>query len=189
MDVITELDLRFNLLVQENFRKDTLTAFMKFFTRLNNYGIMAIGAVVLFLLFQKYREVGAVMGLSLLIQVVLNNLILKNVIARPRPYEVSDAVILLIEKARDYSFPSGHTGSVFAVTFVIWFLLRKELPIAAFLAVTVSALMGFSRIYVGIHYPSDVLGGVLLGLFSAVITIRLVERYDERLRRYFIEKK
>ena len=109
------------------------------------------------------------MGISLLLEFLLNNLIIKNLFARIRPYEVIDGLILLVGKAPDYSFPSGHTGSAFALAVVIFMVMDRKYGI---IALILASLMGFSRLYVGIHYPSDVLGGVILGVVTSVIAVK-----------------
>lgn len=178
MDFFTEMDLNINLFIQESLRTEGLSAFMKFFTVLNNAGMISILTVLLFLVFRKYRYIGIAMTFSLVIEFILNNLLLKNIIARPRPYEISGEVELLVERANDYSFPSGHTGSVFAVTVVLYLLLPESMKKYGILGILLSALMGYSRLYVGIHYPSDVIGGLLLGCVTAIFSVWLLKRQD-----------
>ena len=123
------------------------------------------------------------MGISLLLEFLLNNLIIKNLFARIRPYEVIDGLILLVGKAPDYSFPSGHTGSAFALAVVIFMVMDRKYGI---IALILASLMGFSRLYVGIHYPSDVLGGVILGVVTSVIAVKCFPD-SSRLMKKFIQ--
>lgn len=186
MDEVTRIDLTINLFIQEKMRADWLTPPVRFFTMLNNSGLLVIGTVLLFLIFRKYREVGMVMGISLALEFILNNLILKPLIARPRPYEVSEAVVLLVERASDYSFPSGHTGSAFAISIVLWLLLSKKAGLMGIVAIFLSILMGLSRLYVGIHYPSDVIGGVFLGIATAFLAVWINKKYFENKKQAYL---
>ena len=96
---------------------------------------------------------------------VINNLILKNLVARTRPYEVIDGLHLMVPKAVDLSFPSGHTGSSFATAVVMFIMLPKKYGVPALIY---AFLMGFSRLYIGIHYPTDVLCGGIIGTLVAI---------------------
>lgn len=100
-------------------------------------------------------------ALALLGSLIINNLILKNLIARIRPYEIINGLVPLIEKPTDYSFPSGHTGSSFAAACILYRKLPKRFGIPALL---LAMLIGFSRLYLGVHYPSDVLFGIISGV-------------------------
>lgn len=182
MDGITNIDLNINLFIQENLRVDWLNPIVKGFTMLNNGGLFVIGVVILLLFLKKYRYVGIVTAFSLVIEFILNNLFLKPFIARPRPYDMMDEVILLVEKARDYSFPSGHTGSAFAVGVAMYLMLPKESKNIGRYAILFSVLMGFSRLYVGIHYPSDVIGGALLGIMTAFLAVWIFKHNQKRMR-------
>ena len=99
-----------------------------------------------------------------MIGALITNVTLKNLVARTRPYEVVEGLVLLIEKQRDYSFPSGHTCASFAAAGVYWRMLPKKFGIPL---VILAAMIAFSRLYVGVHYPTDVLAGLLIGLFAA----------------------
>ena len=157
------------LFLQNYVRNPVLNALLIPFTLSNNAGISCILIVAVFIYFKSLRKAGILMGISLLLEFLLNNLIIKNLFARIRPYEVIDGLILLVGKAPDYSFPSGHTGSAFALAVVIFMVMDRKYGI---IALILASLMGFSRLYVGIHYPSDVLGGVILGVVTSVIAVK-----------------
>lgn len=110
---------------------------------------------------KKYRQTGISLAFALVIAFVLGNLILKNVIARPRPCWVRES-IGLIAVPKDYSFPSGHTHVSVLLAVVLWHENRKWGIAAGCLAV----LVAFSRMYLYVHYPTDILGGALLGAFA-----------------------
>ena len=142
-------------------------------TRLGDAGIIWIILTVLLLIIPKTRKTGVIMMAALLADVLLCNVVIKNLVARTRPYEVIDGLKLLIEKQSDYSFPSGHTGSSFASAIVLW----KELPRKyGVMALIVAVLIAYSRLYVGVHYPSDVLAGVVIGTVLALVSVWLVKK-------------
>lgn len=155
------------LWIQNNIRNDVLTPIFKFVTTLGNAGMIWIVLSVGLLIPRKTRRVGVLALVSLLFSALIDNVILKNVVARTRPYEVIEGLTSLVGVQKDYSFPSGHTGSAFAAAVVMFLGLPKKcgIPILVF-----ACLMGLSRLYVGVHYPSDVLGGALIGTGIALFT-------------------
>lgn len=155
------------LWIQNNIRNDVLTPIFKFITTLGNAGVIWIVLSVGLLIPKKTRRVGVLALVSLLFSALIDNVILKNVVARTRPYDVIEGLTSLVGAQKDYSFPSGHTGSAFAAAGVMFRGLTKKfgIPILVF-----ACLMGLSRLYVGVHYPSDVLGGALIGTGIALFT-------------------
>lgn len=155
------------LWIQNNIRNDVLTPIFRFITTLGNAGVIWIVLSVGLLIPKKTRRVGALALVSLVFSALIDNVILKNVVARTRPYDVIEGLTSLVGAQKDYSFPSGHTGSAFAAAVVLFLGLPKKcgIPILVF-----ACLMGLSRLYVGVHYPSDVLGGALIGTGIALLT-------------------
>ncbi|MDR1548616.1 MAG: phosphatase PAP2 family protein [Hungatella sp.] len=149
-----------------------LDMFMKEITGLGDSGIFWIitGAVVL--CFKKTRVMGLCVILSLAAGLLIGNMFLKNLIARPRPCWIDDGIPLLIKNPGDYSFPSGHTLASFEGAVSIWLYNRKWGTLALVLAV----LIGFSRMYLFVHFPTDVLGGLVLGTLIAALVHSIVER-------------
>ena len=94
---------------------------------------------------------------------MLCNVFIKNLVARTRPFDVNTAVQLLVAKPRDYSFPSGHTSASFAAACALVRTLPQKWGTVCMILAGVIAL---SRLYVGVHYPSDVLGGMVVGIFA-----------------------
>ena len=120
------------------------------------------------------------MAVSLLIEVLFCNLIIKTLVARVRPYDVNTAIELLIKAPTDFSFPSGHTGASFAASSGLYFAKnRLWIP-----AVILSVLIAFSRLYLYVHYPTDVLAGAFLGIISgwlgSLIVAYILKKTDER---------
>ena len=149
---------------------DALDVFMKSVTSLGNGGIFWIILAVAFLAFRRTRLVGLSMAVALLMGFIVGDLTMKPLIARVRPYDAAGFTGLLIERQKDYSFPSGHTQAAFASAWVIWYYYRK----AGIAALVLAAIIAFSRLYLFVHYPTDVLAGFLMGSFWAFLTIRLV---------------
>lgn len=99
---------------------------------------------------------------------LITNVCLKNLVARTRPYEVVEGLVPLIGKPTDYSFPSGHTCASFACALVLYRILPKKYGVPALI---LAALIAFSRLYVGVHYPTDVLGGLFVGILSSCLVL------------------
>lgn len=148
----------------QNLHTPLLDQIMVFLTTLGNGGMVWIALSIVLLAIPKYRIYGLTMLVALLISVIFGNVILKNVVARPRPSWIDPSVKLLIPNPTDYSFPSGHTFTSFAAAGSL-FLYNKKFGTAA---IVLAILIGFSRMYLYVHYPSDVLAGALFGLAAAV---------------------
>ncbi len=141
-------------------------AIMCFFTKLGNGGALWSALAVVLLAIPKTRKSGMIIAVSLCIEVALCNIILKNAVGRIRPCEMNTSVQLLIARPQDYSFPSGHTASSFAAAAALFFSGMTKLwkP-----ALALAAIIAFSRMYLYVHYPTDILGGIVIGVLSAYI--------------------
>ena len=146
-------------------------------TRLGDAGIIWIILTVLLLIIPKTRKTGVIMMAALLADVLLCNVVIKNLVARTRPFDVNTAVQLLVAKPRDYSFPSGHTAASFAAMTALFLAKMKKAWIAA---LVLAVLIAFSRLYFYVHYPTDVLGGAVVGILSGIIGYAIVEKIDKR---------
>lgn len=160
------IDADILLYVQEHIRNGFLDPFFKTITHLGDAGIFWIILTAVLLCFRKTRRAGVYSALALFGSVILNNMILKPLVARVRPYEVIDGLTLIVDRAKDYSFPSGHTAASFASAVAMCRQLKKPYGV---LLLILAALIAFSRIYVGIHYPTDVLGGLISGVFLGIM--------------------
>ncbi len=127
--------------------------------------IFWIVLAVAFMITKKYRNCGISMGAGMITGLLIGNLILKNLIARDRPCWINDTVQLLIENPDDFSFPSGHTLASFIAAIII-FRHSKKLGIPALILATVIA---FTRLYLYVHFPTDILGGVVLAIIIAIV--------------------
>ena len=167
--------------IAENLWCPFLDALMPVVTVLGDAGIFWIALAVVLLFFKKTRRVGLGMGIALLMGLVICNLALKPLCQRPRPYDYqydifSKVIPLLIERQHDFSFPSGHTIASFEAAGVIW-LNNKKWGAGA---LALASLIAFSRLYLYVHYPTDVLSSIVLGLGLAVLGNWLARRVPDR---------
>lgn len=168
-----ELDL---LLAIQKLHTPFLDLLLTHITALGNYGIVWILAGVIFLCTKKYRKQGLLLLVSLLFCYLLGNLFLKNLVARERPCWLYPEIELLIRNPGDFSFPSGHsmTGMAGAVSV---YLTNKRLGIAALI---LAAVIAFSRLYLFVHWPSDVLIGGLMGIAIAGIVFAAAKTLEKK---------
>lgn len=180
MEFLLNADAEILLFIQEYVRQDWMNWFWKGITMLGNAGWFWILMSVILLIPEKTRPIGITALVSLIIGTLITNVFLKNAVARIRPYEVVEGLILLIEKQRDYSFPSGHTCASFAAAMVYMKMMPKKYGVPF---VILAALIALSRLYVGVHYPTDVIGGLIVGIFSAWAAVHLMEYLQKRLKK------
>lgn len=157
----------FNLLdqIQQHLANDFLNALVPRISSLGDAGLIWIALSILLLLFPKTRKAGLASGLALLFMLITGNMILKPLVARLRPFTVNTAVELLIPPPTDFSFPSGHTYASFASSSAI-FRNNRKIGIPALI---LASLIAFSRLYLYVHYPTDVLFGILFGILAGWI--------------------
>ena len=137
---------------------------MLFITSLGDDGLFWIAIGVICLVFKKHRKMGLQLLLSMLCTFILGNLIIKNLVARPRPCDIDTAVTLLLSRPHGHSFPSGHSINSM-VAAVALFLNNKKIGIPA---VIIATLIGFSRMYLFVHFPTDVLAGFAIAILVAI---------------------
>lgn len=162
-----------------------LDALMPMITLLGDAGIFWIAIAVVLLFFPKTRKIGLGMGAALIIGLLVCNVTMKPLFARPRPYDYQLAhfgksIQLLIEAQHDFSFPSGHTIASFEAATVLLLHSRK----AGIPAMVLAVLIAFSRLYLYVHYPTDVLTSVILGICFGLLGNWLVQKgfrlYEKR---------
>lgn len=171
MDGWNQIEASVLLWIQENIRTELLDQVMIFLSAINNTGIIAIITVGLLLIWRRYRHVGATAAASLLAEFVLVNVLIKNIVQRIRPYDVNEQLILLGDKPGDFSFPSGHTGAAFAVAIVIYLCMPRKYGASALI---VAGMIALSRLYNGAHYPTDVLGALVIAIITGVLAWKYV---------------
>ncbi|MCU6761324.1 phosphatase PAP2 family protein [Brotonthovivens ammoniilytica] len=145
-------------------------------TTLGNGGIIWIIAGLLLLISKKHRKTGILLLAAFILEIILCNGVLKPLAARVRPCDINSTVQLLVSRPTDYSFPSGHTGASFAAASVLWSRKEKGRLAAMILAV----LIAFSRMYLYVHYPTDILGGMIVGSLSAVIVCMGFKLFEQK---------
>lgn len=172
-----EIDMELQILhaIQE-IHQGWLTDVMRLFTTIGESGLVWIAIAIVLTCIPKTRKCGLTMMIAMAITYLVGNLFLKNVIARPRPCAVDPGVTLKIPFPSEYSFPSGHTSNGFAGAVTIFSYYRK----AGILSLLVAAIIAFSRLYFFVHYPTDILGGIVLGTLDALLAVYLVKRLEDR---------
>ena len=169
-----------------------LTPVFKFITYLGNYGLIFIVAAAVLCLFRNTRLIGLTAICALFIGFLFTNVALKHIVARNRPFvnENSPYYNYWLKagalKESGYSFPSGHTTSAAAFSIAVFLCAKKR---AAAFVLLAPLIMGFTRIYFGVHYASDVVGGLLVGAVAALIATIIVNRVFPHVLMRFSSKK
>ena len=174
---MNEFELKILDFIQNTFKCEFLDMLMPIITRLANSGIFWIALAVLFLLIKRTRKTGLSMAVALILGFIIGNIVLKNVVGRIRPYDVNTDFALLIHTLKDYSFPSGHTLCSFEGAVCI-FIRNKKWGVAA---LVLASLIAFSRLYLYVHYPTDVLAGIILGTLFALAGTFFADKFFEKI--------
>ena len=154
------------------------TPFFQFVTFLGDGGLIYIIAGVICLLFKSTRKLGVTMLLALALGSLTSNLIIKPIVLRPRPFTANSFyyenwLAVGATKVGENSFPSGHTTAVFTCT-LSWILLSNKKW--RFLGIAFAVLMASSRVYLFVHYTTDILGGIIVGCTMAILVSILVKK-------------
>lgn len=173
MHPITAIDLSVLDWIQAHLQSEAADRFFSQITHLADGGAIWIALAVLFLFLPKTRPLGLALALALLLDLVLCNLLLKPLIARTRPFVLQPWVVLLIPSPEDFSFPSGHTAASFAAAFALLFSRSRHW----LWAMPLAAIIAFSRLYLYVHYPTDILGGILVGLAAGWLGCQLCRKW------------
>ena len=157
--------------MQANLRNPLLDLLMPDITALGNGGLIWLLLAAVLICIPRYRKAGAAVLAGLALEVVCCNLVLKPLVARIRPCDVNAAVQLLIARPDDFSFPSGHTGASFAAAAALHASgNRLWIP-----SLILAALIAWSRLYLYVHYPSDVLTGAVIGMMAGWTGSKLMD--------------
>jgi undecaprenyl-diphosphatase len=159
--------------IRDNMHGKIMDNIMVLITSLGNSGLIWIIIALALIVNKKYRNVGYMALVALLLSSFAGDIVLKNIVHRLRPSTNLSAGMLLIDKPLSYSFPSGHAMSSFAVAGVLATQIKKY----SVWVIGLAALIAFSRLYLYVHYPSDVLAGMLLGFACSYITVFLYNKY------------
>ena len=152
------------LWVQNRVRTPFLTPIFQGISRSTDKGAVWLLLALGMILYPRTRHAGVVCLLTILVEVIVVNLFLKHNVARIRPFQAVEELHVLISPPNDFSFPSGHTAVAFTASAAVFFFGYKRMAILLF---AFASLVGFSRIYLGVHYLTDVLGGAFIGILVA----------------------
>ena len=162
--------------IQTNMRSAIGDFIMPFISAVGNAGAIWIAAGVGYLFAPKHRRMGMAILLAIVLELFLCNAVLKPRVGRIRPCDIDPTIALLVPHPHDFSFPSGHTGASFAAAYVM-LLGKSNLWVCA---MVLAGLIAFSRLYLYVHYPTDVLAGIVLGILVGWFAWR-VSAWLERL--------
>ncbi len=177
LEWIQNIDAQILLFIQQYIRQDMMNWFWKGITFLGDAGWFWIVLGVVLLIPKKTRKAGTTALLALIIGSIVTNLALKTAVARVRPYDAVEGLVPLVKKLRDYSFPSGHTCASFSCA-VVYYKMYPDIKGKG--AMVLAVLIGLSRLYVGVHYPTDVLGGAIVGWLSAILALQISVFMEEK---------
>lgn len=167
------MEWEFSLLdwIQNHLRGDVMDTAMSAATFLGNGGWFWIAVTLLGFIPRRTRKYAHVAAIALLMHLILCNFVLKPLIARLRPFQIQ-AVELLIKEPSDFSFPSGHTQAAFSVaTAICMWRRRYGIP-----ALILASVIAFSRMYLYVHYPTDIVAGILFGVAFAFVGLAVSDR-------------
>ena len=169
MNFITKIDISILNLIQ-NLKSPLMDKIMTTITSFGNMGIFWILLIIIFLTTKEYKKMAKYMIICLLVNIIIVNLIIKPAVGRQRPFEIVEGIKLLVLKPQDPSFPSGHSAISFCMlTTILFFSKSKTINIMASL---LAILIAFSRLYLYVHFPSDVFCGIIFGILSSLITLK-----------------
>lgn len=204
-DTLTQIDGNLLIGIQQTLHADWFTSIMKFITSFGNYGWASITLCLILILYRKTRRLGIVCGASVLLTFCCCSAVLKPIVDRARPWEVLPDVMRMIPDPGDSSFPSGHTSNSMAIAFSFWLNTRpgrfdgqndwdesinlewaikdadrRKLHKWSYLLIVFALLIGLSRIYLGMHFPSDVITGILVAVICSQIVYLIKTKLEMR---------
>lgn len=173
--------------IQQNLRGGVLDTPLKLITKLGDVGAFWIGLSLVLMFFRRTRRTGMFCGASILLAFLLVNCAIKPLIGRVRPYTLFSDITSMVGAESDKSFPSGHASNSFACA---WMLCRVGKRRALdYAALALAILISLSRLFVGVHYPTDVLCGILIGIICSEIAMRIMKKYWKRIKPFVLPKK
>lgn len=167
---INKIDNKIINFIERNFHNKKVDIFMKIITFLGDYGLIWL-SVILYLILNNYNQQAKATIIALIATIFSNELVLKNCFKRARPAHKNKYDNMVINVPKSFSFPSGHTATAFSVVATTYTLCDKPIFIISLVSAT---LIAFSRVYLRVHYLSDVIAGALLGSTISHIVITLI---------------
>ena len=182
------------LWIHTHLRFAALTPVMRVLSLLGDKGIFWIALTLVLLLFRRTRRLGIYCAVSMVITFLVVNCAVKPLVARTRPYDLFPEIQILAHAEHDFSFPSGHSANSFAVAWILFQMTRKPYGTSRVMfrsagkpygvcALVLAALIAFSRLYVGVHYPTDVLAGIAIAIALAELTLHQLPRIEKKIAR------
>ena len=173
MNIIQNIDNSILQFIQINMRSSIMDKVMPLITDMGNGAIIWMLIAIVFLINKKYRRYGLMIIVALMLCFIVGNLSIKPLVSRVRPFNAAPLLDgLLIKQPTDFSFPSGHTMCSFASGVVIFYMNRR----IGIFALIISSLIGFSRLYLYVHYPSDVFSGMVIGILLGSLSIIIIKK-------------
>lgn len=183
MDALGRIEGSILLWIQEVLRNGVTDPILSVYTKLGDSGLLWIALCLLLLLHPKTRRAGLTGALALLFSLLFTNIIIKRLVERTRPWLILSELIPLVTERDPNSFPSGHTSAAFAAATAFFHTLpRRWMGITA---LVLAAVMGLSRLYVGVHFPSDVICGALVGFLCGELAWYISRRLQEHRERVY----
>ena len=167
------MDLTIMHWITQAFQSPVMTAVMRFITGWGNLGALWIGFACYFYFIKKDRRTAVFLLLAVVLTWTLNDLLIKQLVDRPRPFMTHTELPALVTQPTSSSFPSGHTATSFAAMMILFACGGHY----RWLGLGSAVLIAFSRIYLHVHYPSDVLAGCLVGICVGALCVRLMKQY------------
>ena len=177
METLLYWDGQILLWIQETLRTHWLTPIMQAVTFLGEAGWFWIALAAVLCCFRPTRRGAIAAAIGLLLSLLVNNLILKPLVHRTRPYEVLGGLVNLAPPPADASFPSGHAGASFAASTAMFPHLKRRWGVCL---MVLAVLIALSRLYLGVHFPTDVAAGALIGVVLGMVGSRLSCRFPDR---------
>ena len=184
LDIVHSVDYGVLAYISEHWRGGLSDTVWKVFSLMGSYGAVWIALAVLLLFFRTTRRAGAAMLIALGVGYLLGNVFLKNLVMRPRPFVSHTDLTALLDPGDQWSFPSGHALSSFAVATALYFFHHKT----GFLALLLAAAIAFSRLYASVHYPTDVLAGAVIGILCGLVFAWLTDRITDQFHTLRLRK-
>ena len=199
MDSFTQFEGNLLIGIQHALNADWLTAVMKCITLFGEYGVFWIVLCLILVCNKKTRRLGIICSASLALTFLCCNLVIKPVVGRARPWELFGEIVHMMPHKGDASFPSGHSASSMGTAWAMFIATRpaghnydevtclgwngigadpKTMHRLSVALVILALLIGFSRLYLGMHFPSDVVAGLLLGMICATVVWKILNKAE-----------
>ena len=149
------------------------------YTSTSDFGQIWILLGIVLVCIPKTRKLGAAVLVALALGALVTDLIVKPLLMRPRPCDVNPNVVMLVPRPHGSSFPSGHTTAAFAAFGALLFSKGSPRPLVIGVGIA-AAIMAFTRLYCYVHYPTDVLAGLVVGLLAGLVAAKIAEAVVRR---------